>query len=146
MNRYPFHIIVLVVFVFGVSSRFFLTGPLLLDPTGISERLLTSTAIEEIVACSQGNVISLDDPIKDGQNIADDVPLALALYVLIKAETDSVIMPDSVIQAESNWFSGDTEWSPPQPINGDRLAYVSIQRSSGQATDCLAQKFSVRID
>lgn len=138
-------IFALIFFVLGLSYRFFLTGPMLLDPIGDSERLLTSTTIEKIIHCSQGNVISLDDSMEESQNIASDIALSLALYVLLMAETDAVIMPESLIDREANWFSGDIEWTPPQPIAGDAVAFVSIRESSEPEDGCLADKFSVKI-
>jgi hypothetical protein len=145
VKGHPVHIVLLIFFIFGLSSRFFLTAPQLLDPSGVSERLITSTTIKEIISCAQGNVISLDDPEEAKENIANDVSLALALYVLIKAETDSVVMPASLVKAEGIWFSGDTEWSPPQPSSGDGTAFVKIIGGPQRDTRCLAGKFSVRI-
>ena len=145
MKQHSAYALLLVVFVLGLSSRFFLTGPLLLDPLGESERLLKSSTIEKIIKCSQGLVLSLDDPTVENENIAKDTPLALAMYLLIKAETDSVTMPASVVEAESAWFSGDTVWSPPQPRTEDKTAFVRIRGDSKEDQGCLADKYSVRI-
>jgi hypothetical protein len=130
--------VLIAIFVGGLVLRQFTGGSITLrDVFGTSDRTISRSDIEQLVACADGEILAMD--------IQMDPPMSMELYVLLSAVYEKLQMPQQVYAGEKNWYTGTTPWSPAALDVGVPSKIIYFGEQASKSESCSAGDFNVKL-